>query len=181
MKPKIFLTVIVSLGLLPGCVSVYKPPAGKAHSKISFDLNNDSVGTTVRTFSIWNYSDSKCTPSKDGLKIDFKPFASEHEKLGPYEILGDSPFTFAVAYGEARVAQNRDCSVTATFTPSSLKKYTVHFFVKDQSYRCGIKILDEKENIVPFEQPEYTCRESLARKKPKNGGAGILTWEYRPY
>lgn len=173
---RLLIAPILVAPLTSGCVSVYQVPADQPKAQLSFNLRTDSTGTTIKNFIIKHYADAECSESKQGTKIGNTVFASEKESLGPYWVLANMPLTFAVLYSEARFKQNRGCSMTATFTPTVGQKYTVQFAVIDQSYGCGLRILDQENKPVSFSEPEFSCAETLAGKV-KNGGAGILNWE----
>lgn len=165
--------------ILGGCASAYRAPEAGASATISFDLTSDSTGTSTRTFTAWAYEDLSCKPSKYGAKLDSKALADAHEILGPTKVAGGSPFTFALSYIEARFAQNRECSYTASFVPAAGQTYAVNFAVVNQSLGCGLKITDQSGESVQYQSPEYSCAETMAGKI-KNGGAGILDWKILP-
>jgi hypothetical protein len=142
-------------------------------------VSSDSTDTTAKSFQIWAYEDLSCAPANHGSSLDSKRLASDTERLGPVKVATDKPFTFAVAYGEARFAQNRSCSFTAAFWPAADQTYSVRFKAVNQSAACGLQITDSRGTPVRYEAPQMSCTEGVAGKT-KNGGAGILDWQISP-
>jgi len=160
---------------LTGCASTYTIPSGEPSATIAFDMSSDSSNTTGRSFTVWTYEDTACTPSKNGAILASKGLSNTEEKFGPLKISATSPFTFAVSYLESRIGQNRECSFTATFTPQVGLSYRVRFAAKDQAGVCGIQITDSGGVEVDYASPELSCAETFVGKI-KNGGGGGVNW-----
>lgn len=139
------------------------------------DLRSESKNTTIQGYEVFAYQDINCAPSQLGLSIESKQFTNAIEKLGPIRVAAESQMTFAILYGEARMAQNRQCSFTASFVPRSGEKYSVQFAVDDGALGCGMQIMDSSGQEIGFESPQESCAETFAGRV-KNGGAGFLNW-----
>ncbi|MBI1891856.1 MAG: hypothetical protein HYS18_14510 [Burkholderiales bacterium] len=169
---------LTALIFLSGCASSYKIPNDHPSASVSFDLTSDSTNTTSKGFNVFAYDDLNCIPSKHGSRIDWKWPANDREILGPASVAAGVSLTFAVLYGESRIAQNRNCSFTASFNPLAGQTYLIRFVVTNQSLACGIQITDSSGTQVAYQAPENSCAETFAGKV-KNGGAGILDWKVR--
>ncbi len=132
----------------------------------------------MQGYRVFAYEDLSCTPSRLGSKLESRQFTDANEKIGPIKVAAESPLTFAILYGEARIAQNRECGFTASFTPHEGESYTVNFAVSNGALACGIGITDGAGHDVPFESPVSSCAETFAGKV-RNGGAGLLNWKVK--
>ena len=173
------VATFASLLILSGCASTYSLPSNQPSATLSFQLSTDSTDTTAKGFQIDAYEDLSCAPAKHGSSLASKRLADDQERLGPVKVSTDQPFTFAVAYSEARFAQNKSCSFTAAFWPATDQVYSVQFKVVKQSAACGLQITDSRGNPVRYEAPQMSCAEGVGGGKTQNGGAGILNWTIR--
>ncbi len=163
---------------LVGCASTYSPPTNAPSATMTLDLRSDSKGTTMQGYGVFAYKDMNCTPSPLGALMESKQFTGAVERMGPLKVAASSPLTFAVLYGESRMAQNRQCSFTASFLPRAGESYGVQFVVEDGALACGMKIVDGAGQEVRFESPLSSCAETFAGRV-KNGGSGLLNWTFR--
>ena len=78
----------------------------------------------------------------------------------PARIGADGPFAFSAAYGETGFGIEKDCLITASFTPVSGHRYRAVLSVRDQVARCELAIFDMTSNerqAVDFHLPEMNC------------------------
>ena len=166
--------------IMTGCQKAYIAPNDSNVAEMIFIARNDSIGTSVRKVRVLSFPNSKCANGMGSRKIAQKMFSRHYEAFGPIKVVANKPFTFAVTYLDARAAQNRDCSVTATFTPLTGHSYKAAFDVVDDVSQCGLKVQDntfQEVSDVTFESPEYSCVESFIEEKVHNGQAGWLNYK----
>jgi hypothetical protein len=175
-----FISVLALL--LSGCQTAYMLPTGIPTANISFDVSTDSTGTTGLFYSVLNFGGVDCHPSEYGEKITGKSFAGEHETFGPFNILAEAPFTFAVKYTDSRFAQNRECSYTASFTPREGRNYLATFKTIGNVSSCNMTIGEshqQKYETIEFISPELTCAPYFHRPtsyRGRNGQPHDLNW-----
>jgi hypothetical protein len=121
------------------------------------------------------YEDFSCAASKYGPVLDTKSLADATEQLGPFNVVAGKPFVFAADYMEARIAQNKECSYTASFVPAPGQSYVVRFAAVNQVQGCGVQVSDGNGSKVAYKAPELSCVSTFAGRV-RNGGAGVLNW-----
>jgi hypothetical protein len=172
-----FFMVALTL-MLSGCQIAYIAPNGKPAANLTFIVKNDSTKTTGRHIVILKHANVECKADKQGSRLGAKLFAGSKEVFGPVKVLAGEPFAFSISYGESRFAQNRDCAVTASFTPHAEHSYLINFSSVDNVGSCNLEIEDSSQGIplkVEHLSPEYSCVSSFAGKV-KNGQPGRLNW-----
>ena len=174
------LLVCSAVLLLGACATTktYTVPSNVPTASLALDLHSVSTGTTSQSYRVFAYDDLNCTASRFGAPLKIVRFAEPSVKLEPIKIVAEAPLTFSILYGESRMAQNRQCSFTASFMPRSGDTYNILFQVAHGAQACGMKIFDKSNSEVSYESPLMSCAETFAGRV-RNGGTGILDWKLK--
>lgn len=175
MNFKLLLFFVSSL-LLTGCATQYRAPNDKAKAKLIVDMESDSTNTTLISIYVRAHDMPDCNPSPHGETLTSERFANKKTTLAPEDIIAGEQFTFTVSYIEARFAQNRSCSFTASFVPEVDMTYFAHFRSLNNGMTCDLKMDDHQKKPVAFTEPEFSCVKSLAGQSIQNRKASILNW-----
>jgi len=147
--------------LLAGCAPTYSVRDGVPTATLVSYMDNDSTGTTIRTFWTSTTEDGTC---KDSTRLQSKRHAGSSFTSEPVMIAADKRFFVAASYGDARYAQGRRCTVMASFVPTAGRRYQVELQVRDEVRSCTMGIYDitsgAKER-VPFEMPQHACWDTV--------------------
>jgi hypothetical protein len=166
--------------VLTACVATYTVPAGKPTAELRFEVSTDSTGTTTKPgYIVSTFEDPNCSTATDGTRLlTIKSKGPiDVDVAGPIRVVAGDPLTLAMKVSEVRLGQNRQCSFTATFTPSVAQSYTVRFVSTDQALACGMRVFDAAGKEVAQKEPANSCLTTFAGAV-KNGGAGILDWKW---
>lgn len=160
------------------CQTTYTAPTGKPSANIVVDAGSDSSSTTGGSFNVFAFADDvACKASPHGKNLGTTVFSDGTETYGPISVPAAERFTFAVRYIESRMAQNRDCSFTASFVPEPDHSYLVRFRSVADVSSCSLTVDDQTAGrSVSLAAPQYSCVASVAGR-PKNGQAGHLQFE----
>jgi hypothetical protein len=172
------VAVLVPCTLLAACVVPgYTLPDGKPQAELKFEVSTDSAGATLATpsYLVRTFGDPNCSEPTEGTRLLTIKSTGPKDVGGPIKVVGGEPLTLGVTTLEARLAQNRQCSFTTTFTPAAGQSYTVQFVSRDQARACGLRVLDADGKQVAHKDPVNSCATTFAGQL-KNGGGGMLIW-----
>lgn len=179
---KIWRTTCVLLGaVLTGCASQYRVPADVPKAEFSAAATSTPAGKTTRSVNIVAIADEKCSPpDKNGLLVarEFVVGNPDVVATSPVDIPAETPFHFYVNYGDSRFAQNKVCTIQASFTPSVGRKYKGVIILRDDVRSCDFGLYDVTSGMevpAPFAMPETFCPGSGQPPLP-NGRAVRTIW-----
>lgn len=172
------IVALVLCTLMTACVvPAYTVPDGKPTAELKFEVSTDSAGATLATpsYLIRKFEDSSCSTATEGSQLLTIKSTGPKDVGGPVKVAADEPLTLAITTLESRLAQNRQCSFTTTFTPAPGQSYTVQFVSRSQASACGMRVLDANGKQVAHKDPVNSCATTFMGQL-KNGGGGMLIW-----
>lgn len=156
----------ICCGLLSGCAT-YKVPAGASTAKLVSRMENNSTGTTLRLF--WT-SISRYTDCSDAARLQTKVYPGDSYTAETAVIEAGRDLAISATYADARFGENRECSITAEFSPVAGKVYLVDMQVRHEVSSCRMNLYDitegeEKKKRVYYQMPQQACRDQQLRSK----------------
>ena len=158
---------VLVLGL-SACASPYNytADAGSA-ATIRVTGNNSNFYTEA-------YENGNCEPSRNGIRLAtfFGPTKDAASSVvgKTVQIPSGRPFVLTHRYIDARVSQNRTCSVTVSFVPEQGQRYQTYFYVDPEVNGCDALV--SGPNTKPGESvPSFKYNESLCLSGANQGAA----------
>lgn len=167
----------LALGLA-SCVSQYQH-RGTADSATLKIIGNNAH------FYVEAYEDgSSCQPSRSGIRLAtfFGPTKDVPSPAAgkTVSIPSGKPFVLTHRYLDARIAQNRTCSVTVSFVPEPGKSYVTYFYVDPDVTGCDTFVSGPAsrptENVASFAYNPSLCLDG-SNKGPVNRQAVWINWK----
>lgn len=149
----IFITSCAATRIPP-----YRLEPGIPSAEFSMSVDTDSIHTTTVSWQALAHANLSCSRSKYGVDLVSKLVIAR--PTPPARIEADKPFAFSAAYGETGFGIEKDCLITASFTPLSRHRYEAALRVSDQVARCELAIIDvtsSSRQAVDFDLPEKNC------------------------
>ncbi|MDM5181089.1 hypothetical protein PO883_28295 [Massilia sp. DJPM01] len=156
----------VLLAALTGCVTYTPPPEGPTAS-LGMYFDTDSAGR-MRTGTANVFANPACDSMPSGGRIGTSMGMDELDELPAQKIAAGKEFTFDLATIEVQGQANAGCSVTATFLPEAGATYEARFFIRGNTARCEMVIVDGQNRAVPFTMPDFSCTGGMNGKN-RNG------------
>lgn len=173
-------SLIVCAILLSGCASHYKVPAEVPTAELTLMATSTPASKTARSINILAIADEKCSPDKNGLMVarEFVTGNPDQVETAPTKIPAGAPFHFYGNYGDSRFAQNKACTIQASFSPKEGRKYRGVIIIQGDVNACDFGLYDVtsgKEEPAAFEMPATFCPGSGQPPVP-NGRAARTDW-----
>ncbi|MCE3604500.1 hypothetical protein LXA47_12890 [Massilia sp. P8910] len=153
------------LASLTGCIT-YAPPSGPTAS-LGMYFDNDSSGH-MRTGTANVFANPACASPPSGGRIGTRMGMDERDELPTQKIAAGQEFTFDLATIEVQGQANAGCSVTATFLPEPGATYEARLYIRGNTARCEMVIVDGQNLAVPFTMPDFSCTGGM-EGKTRNG------------
>ncbi|NHZ41361.1 hypothetical protein [Massilia aquatica] len=148
------------LASLSAC-STYVPPPSKPTATLVMYMENETPTPRMRVGMAVAYADSECgTPSTSHV-INSAISMEDVDEIPRKQIAAEQEFTFAMGASHVLWGGNSGCSVTATFTPKAGQTYDARMYIRGNSQRCEMIIVDQDNHEVPSTRPAYSCMHTL--------------------
>lgn len=158
--------LLILLAALTGCVTYAPPPDGPTAS-LGMYFDTDSAGR-MRTGLANVFANPACDSMPSGGRIGTRMGMDELDELPTQKIAAGKEFTFDLATIEVQGQANAGCSVTATFLPAPGATYEARLYIRGNSARCEMVIVDDQNVAVPFTTPAFSCMGGI-NGKTQNG------------
>lgn len=149
--------------LLSGCASQYQAPVEVPKAELSVMATQTPGNKTTRSVRILALADEKCRLDKNGMLVarEFVLGNPDTVETVPAKIpAAGAPFHFYAEYGDSRFAQNKGCTVQASFTPVAGRKYRGVIIIRGEVSACDFGLYDVTsgaEEPAAFEMPPSRC------------------------
>lgn len=179
MRQAILLTC-TAFGIV-GCLPAYQIPLTKPSAEFVLVAENESRSTTIRSIYTWVFKNEDCEKSTYGMNAGSATLSESVSAVAPRRIAAGEKFVFTSAYIDARVGQNRQCSITGSFTPQPNHTYKALLLVNEQVTMCKLGIYDttnHKDEQIEFFMPAFVCEDQGKSARP-NGQPLWTDWRVR--
>jgi hypothetical protein len=130
-------------------------------------FDTDSSGH-MRTGLANVFANPACGSMPSGGRIGTSMGMDERDELPTQTIAAGQEFTFDLATIEVQGQANAGCSVTATFVPDAGATYEARLYIRGNTARCEMVIVDGQNRAVPFTTPAFSCTGGM-NGKTRNG------------
>lgn len=163
---------------LSACASPYRYTGNEEVATLVVSGNNGQFYTEA-------YENEGCEPSKSGIRLATF-FGPTKDGVSPgagktVQIPTGRPFVLTHRYVDARVSQNRTCSVTVSFVPERGQRYQSYFYVDPEVDGCDTLVAGSNtrpaESVASFKYTDNLCLGGSS-KGPVNRRAVWINWRF---